>query len=110
MRMVALKALRYGGRSMKAGDVFLASERHVRVLVAGKMAAPKEAPIVKPNSTEYKPAQDLPPSVLRKPVVVEPGMSLNEIFAREDGKPVEKPVVEEKPKRTYTRRDLKAES
>jgi len=90
-KLIANKAMSFGGKSLKPGDPFDASHKHARVLVAiGKASDP-------PAAATAAPAAPAPPAA---PI----GQAESEEAA---APPDESP--EAKAKRTYKRRDLKAE-
>ncbi len=88
-KLIANKAMSFGGQSLKPGDPFDASHKHARVLVAiGK-------------------ASDRPAAVPAAPVVL-PATPVSQAETEEASAPADE-SPEAKAKRTYKRRDLKAE-
>lgn len=83
MKLIAKKALIYSGKRIKAGDEFTAERRFGNLFVAiGKARIAPPEPTVAESEEVVKPA-------VEKPTVE---------------------VIEEKPKRTYRRRDMKVEN
>lgn len=95
VNMIATRALRYGGRSLRQGSSFMAEERHVRVLIATRQAI--EAPPPKPVEIPAPPSWRTPEDIEAREQVI---AALDEMIAN----------AEPKPKRKYVRRDLTAET
>lgn len=114
MKMIATKTLRYGTRSLRAGDEFEASPRDARVLQAiGKAEVPPPpVPAPKPRPARAKPADPADPTAAAQAVLVtvraeDPPPSPEAwLAAAVPVSPDSDPPVA---KRTYTRRDLLAE-
>jgi hypothetical protein len=91
MKLKAIRALRYGGKSVLKGGVFEVLPRDERVLVAAKIAAPYVEP----------------PPVVRAPVT----KTIVRAMAPESAEvsTVSNEPTVEAAKRTYKRRDMTAE-
>jgi len=121
MKMIATKTLRYGTRSLRAGDEFEASPRDARVLQAiGKAGLPLPPPAPAPAKprpararlleapaviTEPPPVAEDPPAPALPPEDQPPSM---DSWKHEASEPAAFPAALPA-KRTYTRRDLLAE-
>ncbi|NLX25554.1 MAG: hypothetical protein GXY61_06285 [Lentisphaerae bacterium] len=86
MKLIATRALVYGGKRLRPGDEFNAARQFGRVIVAigkAKLAPPEPRAVAEPAEA----------SVVEAPEVIE-----------------EEPKPKPKPKRTYKRRDITAEN
>lgn len=90
----ATKRIRYGGKAVQAGAVFMAKDADVRILLAIK------------HATVYVAPPPLPPIVRKQ--VKSPGEEIAERSAELASKSLTADD-EDKPKRTYKTRDMKAE-
>ena len=103
MKMIALKTLRYGTRSLRAGDEFDASPRDAKLLkVIGKAELPPPTPAPKLRPVRAKPAE---------PAATVPAEDTPPLFdpAPAEAAPASPDSEPPASKRAYTRRDLRAE-